>query len=141
MPSYRPAQPLLRLVLLVCLTVLLAACANPASRAPRQPAKSSPSAATTAEPDYLLLVSIDGFRADYLDRGVTPRLAMLAAGGVRAEALRPAFPDQHRQLSTLGGLLDSQPPDPARLVEFHDSEGNQAILVQYEPARRREMGL
>lgn len=32
-------------------------------------------------------------------------------------------------------------PGVGRLVEFHDSEGNQAILVEYEPARRREMGL
>ena len=40
----------------------------------------------------LILVSIDGFRADYLDRGRTPTLAALAADGVRAEALKPAFP-------------------------------------------------
>ncbi len=32
-------------------------------------------------------------------------------------------------------------PSVGRLVEFHDSEGNQAILVEYEPARRGEMGL
>jgi predicted enzyme related to lactoylglutathione lyase len=32
-------------------------------------------------------------------------------------------------------------PGVGRLVEFHDSEGNQAILIEYEPARRREMGL
>lgn len=40
----------------------------------------------------LILVSIDGFRADYLDRGITPTLAALAARGVRAEALKPSFP-------------------------------------------------
>ena len=38
-----------------------------------------------------ILVSIDGFRADYLARGVTPNLAELVAGGVRAE-MRPSFP-------------------------------------------------
>ncbi len=40
----------------------------------------------------LILISIDGFRADYLGRGRSPVLAALAADGVRAEALKPAFP-------------------------------------------------
>jgi len=39
----------------------------------------------------VLLVSIDGFRPDYLDRGDTPTLAALAKEGVRA-AMRPSFP-------------------------------------------------
>jgi len=40
----------------------------------------------------LILISIDGYRADYLKRGLSPTLSALAADGVRAEALRPAFP-------------------------------------------------
>ncbi|MCE5232885.1 MAG: ectonucleotide pyrophosphatase/phosphodiesterase [Mizugakiibacter sp.] len=40
----------------------------------------------------VILVSIDGFRADYLQRGMTPTLAALAADGVRAEAMQPSFP-------------------------------------------------
>ena len=40
-----------------------------------------------------ILVSIDGFRPDYLDRGVTPVLSGLAASGVRA-AMRPSFPSK-----------------------------------------------
>lgn len=40
-----------------------------------------------------ILVSIDGFRADYLDRGVTPNLDALAAGGISA-AMRPSFPSK-----------------------------------------------
>lgn len=38
-----------------------------------------------------VLVGIDGFRADYLERGVTPRLAALAKAGAMA-AMRPSFP-------------------------------------------------
>ncbi|MFM9976886.1 MAG: ectonucleotide pyrophosphatase/phosphodiesterase [Sphingomonadaceae bacterium] len=38
-----------------------------------------------------ILVSIDGFRPDYLNRGVTPRLNALKAAGVSA-AMRPSFP-------------------------------------------------
>ena len=40
----------------------------------------------------LVLVSLDGFRWDYLDRGLTPNLTRLAAEGVRAEAMVPVFP-------------------------------------------------
>jgi predicted AlkP superfamily pyrophosphatase or phosphodiesterase len=40
----------------------------------------------------LILVSIDGFRWDYLNRGVSPNLSALAAGGVRAERMLPSFP-------------------------------------------------
>ena len=40
----------------------------------------------------VILVSIDGFRWDYLDRGLTPNLTRLAAEGVRAEAMIPVFP-------------------------------------------------
>ncbi|WP_332853998.1 alkaline phosphatase family protein [Duganella sp. S19_KUP01_CR8] len=39
-----------------------------------------------------ILVSIDGMRPDYLERGVTPNLNRLAAGGARAVAMRPSFP-------------------------------------------------
>jgi len=40
----------------------------------------------------LILISIDGYRADYLDKGHSPVLAALAADGVRAKGLRPVYP-------------------------------------------------
>ena len=43
-------------------------------------------------PAPVILISIDGFRPDYLDRGVTPTLSKLAAEGVRAQGMRPSFP-------------------------------------------------
>jgi predicted AlkP superfamily pyrophosphatase or phosphodiesterase len=39
-----------------------------------------------------VLISIDGFRSDYLQRGVTPNIAALAADGARAVAMHPSFP-------------------------------------------------
>ena len=53
-----------------------------------------PALANPAQPDPapLILVSIDGFRADYLDRGVSPTLSALAAGGARAQRMIPSFP-------------------------------------------------
>ncbi|MFQ5747730.1 MAG: ectonucleotide pyrophosphatase/phosphodiesterase [Gemmatimonadota bacterium] len=69
--------------------LLTFACSGPTSQA-----------GTALEPDTtglrptVILVSLDAFRADYLDRGVTPNLSTLAAGGVRARALVPSFPSK-----------------------------------------------
>ncbi|KAG6845600.1 hypothetical protein H0H87_006653 [Tephrocybe sp. NHM501043] len=40
----------------------------------------------------VLIVSIDGFRADYLDRGLTPNLLHISENGLRAKSMRPVFP-------------------------------------------------
>ncbi len=52
----------------------------------------APCAARTADRPPLILISIDGFRWDYLARGVSPDLAALAAAGVRAERMIPSYP-------------------------------------------------
>jgi predicted AlkP superfamily pyrophosphatase or phosphodiesterase len=39
-----------------------------------------------------IFVLLDGFRADYLDRGETPALSALSVGGIHAKAMRPSFP-------------------------------------------------
>ncbi len=44
--------------------------------------------------DYLILISWDGCRWDYLNRGVTPNVQKLIDGGVRAESLQPSFPSK-----------------------------------------------
>ena len=46
------------------------------------------------EKAILVLISIDGFRWDYLDRFAPPALSKLAAEGVRAEGLIPQFPSK-----------------------------------------------
>lgn len=49
------------------------------------------------KPDYeptVILISIDGFRFDYLDRGHTPNLSLLAKEGVRASNMAPIFPSK-----------------------------------------------
>ena len=47
--------------------------------------------AREAQRPVTVLVGIDGFRADYIDRGVTPRLAALAKDGATGP-MRPSFP-------------------------------------------------
>lgn len=71
----------------------LTACAT----APTPPDTPIASAASVAPVEQrapvTILISIDGFRADYLDRGVTPTLSALAAGGLNA-AMRPSYPSK-----------------------------------------------
>lgn len=68
-------------------TMLTAGCrrTSPADRASRQP---------PALVNATVLISLDGFRADYLNRPAAVRLRLLAARGVRAERLIPAFPSK-----------------------------------------------
>ncbi|KIM54455.1 hypothetical protein SCLCIDRAFT_31067 [Scleroderma citrinum Foug A] len=40
----------------------------------------------------IILVSIDGLRADYLDRGLTPHLLDISKQGIRATYMKPVFP-------------------------------------------------
>jgi len=69
------------LAMLLCGAVLgLASCAGPAGPA------------TKDQP--LILVSIDGFRWDYLDRYDAPVLRQFAAAGVRAKHMTPSFPSK-----------------------------------------------
>jgi predicted AlkP superfamily pyrophosphatase or phosphodiesterase len=105
-----------RLYVLACLLVCAVAAAAPADGA-RGP---------------LILVSIDGFRADYLARGVTPNLAALAAAGVQAEGMRPAFPSltfpNHYTLVT--GLY----PDHHGIVHNRiESEDGTSVFIYKNP--------
>jgi predicted AlkP superfamily pyrophosphatase or phosphodiesterase len=76
------------------LAALLQACAT-APIAP--PAPPPPPAVATASEEarapVTILVSIDGFRSDYLQRGVTPVLSGLASGGVTG-VMHPSFPSK-----------------------------------------------
>ena len=77
-----------RLSLALAATLALTSCASVPSDSPT--AGSAP-VATPAAPK-LLLVSIDGLRADMLDRGITPNLSRLVDGGVRARWMTPSYP-------------------------------------------------
>lgn len=79
-----------RLAKLIAPLVLaaLAACAPAVTSAPAPVA-----AAQERRAPVTILVSIDGFRPDYLRRGLTPTLSRLAAEGVSA-AMIPSFPSK-----------------------------------------------
>ncbi|WP_294391647.1 ectonucleotide pyrophosphatase/phosphodiesterase [uncultured Sphingomonas sp.] len=102
--------------LILSLLALLSACAAP-----------RPHVAVLAGPPPLtILVSIDGFRPDYLHKGLTPTLDRLADTGVSA-AMRPSFPTKtfpnHYALVTglrpdRNGIVGNKMEDPARPGEL-----------------------
>lgn len=47
-----------------------------------------------AQQPYTILISFDGFRYDYMDRGITPNLWKVAENGVKASSLRPVYPSK-----------------------------------------------
>jgi predicted AlkP superfamily pyrophosphatase or phosphodiesterase len=89
-----------------------------------------------AEATVTILVSIDGLRPDYLDRGTTPNLNALAAAGVKA-AMRPSFPTKtfpnHYTIVTglrpdRHGIVDNSMVDAARPdVTFSLGNATQAL--------------
>ncbi len=77
-----------RMVLAAALATALSCATVPARGA-------APVAARVAAPrQRVLLVSLDGFRADYVDRPGAVHLRRLAARGVRAERMVPSFPSK-----------------------------------------------
>lgn len=83
----------------------------------------------------VILVSLDGFRADYLTRGVTPVLSRLAREGAwAAQGMRPSFPSltfpNHYTLVTglrpdRHGIVANTMDDPAVTGNTHFSQSNQ----------------
>lgn len=72
---------------------------------------------------YVILISLDGFRADYLDRFEAPNVRGVLERGVRAEAMIPVFPTltfpNHYSLVTglhpeRHGIIGNSFFDPAR---------------------------
>ncbi|KAJ3553887.1 hypothetical protein NM688_g3383 [Phlebia brevispora] len=75
-----------------------------------------------------LIVSIDGLRASYLDRGLTPHLLDISKKGLRAKSMRPIFPTltfpNHWALMTglyaeSHGIVANNFWDPKSKSEFH----------------------
>jgi predicted AlkP superfamily pyrophosphatase or phosphodiesterase len=81
-----------RLSLALAAALALTSCAS-APPTPTPPtAAAAGAAALAATTPKLLLVSIDGLRADMLDRGITPNLSRIAHDGVRARWMTPSYP-------------------------------------------------
>jgi len=72
-------MPRTLVLLLAGVSLLFCSCAQPAASGPAGP---------------LILISIDGFRWDYLQKYHPPTLSRLATGGVHATRMTPSFPSK-----------------------------------------------
>ena len=90
-------------------------------------------AACKQEPKQrVLLISIDGFRWDYRARFATPALDQLAAAGVSAEKLQPAFPTKTfpNHFTLVTGLV----PDHHGIVSNTMKEGDEWFMMSNRAA-------
>lgn len=96
--------------MLLPLVALLGGCASPASQ---QVVASIPADQVQRTDTITILIAMDGFRPDYLDRGLTPNLSALADGGVRG-AMQPSFPSV--TLANFYTLMTGKLPDHHGIV-------------------------
>ncbi|KZO93653.1 Phosphodiest-domain-containing protein [Calocera viscosa TUFC12733] len=75
----------------------------------------------------VIMVSLDGLRADYVDRGITPHLLEISRQGLRAKYMKPVFPTltfpNHWSLMTglypeTHGIIANDFWDPVSTKEF-----------------------
>ena len=122
--------------------LLLAALAAVSVGCVHQPSIPATAGSASTHSAPLLLISIDAYRYDYLDRGFSPTLAMLARSGVQATSMQPSFPTltfpNHYTLVTglrpdHHGIVDNNMVDP-RLGKF--SLGNRKAVSDGAGGRR-----
>lgn len=105
--------------------LVLASCASvsamPAHASPPDPLPAYAATGATSHAPNVVVISLDGFRADYFDRHETPALQQLASAGVHAQWMIPSFPTltypNHYALLTgrypdHNGIVDNYMQDP-----------------------------
>lgn len=75
----------------LAIALIIKVAKKPVSR-PKVPGAVSTSNGTHTFQPTVLIISLDGFRPDYIDKGVTPNLHHLKETGVAPEYMRPSFP-------------------------------------------------
>ncbi|KAJ5937520.1 pyrophosphatase/phosphodiesterase [Penicillium verhagenii] len=87
-----------------------------------------------------ILISLDGFRADFLDRGLTPALSSLVADGISPQYMNPSFPSvtfpNHFTLVTglypeSHGIVGNTFWDPELEEEFYYTHPSVSMLPKW----------
>ena len=119
---------------LIKLTLLLLAVLLQRATAQTLAPQSSPLGGTNK--NLVLLVSIDGFRNDYLKRGLTPNLLALAQQGTLAQKFEPVFPTitfpNHYALVTgrypdRNGIVNNTMYDPSKTEQVFRLSDRKAV--------------
>ncbi len=128
----RPPMERKHVAILAAVMAVTVACAGSARGRP--PAGGAP------VPTAVVLISIDGFGAGYFDRLPTPNLHRIAAAGVRARWMLPAFPTQtfpnHYTIATgllpaNHGIVSNTFIDPADGARFRYSDTASALQPRW----------
>ncbi|HEY3519830.1 MAG TPA: alkaline phosphatase family protein, partial [Rhodanobacteraceae bacterium] len=129
----------LRVLIFACALALAACSARAPSNVRTTAAVSEPAAtvSSVAAANPLILVSIDGYRPDYLQRGLSPNLEALADRGVRAQWMTPSFPTltfpNHYTLVTglypdHHGIVANEMEDPSIQPDHHFTLKNRVAV-------------
>jgi predicted AlkP superfamily pyrophosphatase or phosphodiesterase len=87
-----------------------------------------------------ILISLDGFRADFLNRGLTPALSAFIASGISPRYMLPSFPSvtfpNHFTLVTglypeSNGVVGNTFWDPALMKEFHYTDPARSMQPEW----------
>ncbi|WQF83156.1 Putative Type I phosphodiesterase/nucleotide pyrophosphatase/phosphate transferase [Colletotrichum destructivum] len=87
-----------------------------------------------------IIISLDGFRADFLQRGITPRLNALVKEGVSPKYMLPAFPSvtfpNHYTLATglhpeSHGIVGNTFWDPDMQAEFYYTDPGRSLDAKW----------
>ncbi|KIJ64399.1 hypothetical protein HYDPIDRAFT_28347 [Hydnomerulius pinastri MD-312] len=128
--SSKPRLKLLASLSALVFLVLAGGAAYVLTRAPQTPTKQRGELLSNGTHEFkrtAILISIDGLRADYLDRGLTPHLLDISKQGIRAKYMKPIFPTltfpNHWALMTglhaeSHGIIANNFWDPASDTEF-----------------------
>ncbi len=81
----------------------------------------------------VILISLDGFRWDYLNRGLSPELSSIAEEGVKAISLKPQFPSMTfpNHYSIITGLI---PEKHGIIANSFQNPYNKNIFSLKQPA-------
>ncbi|CAI7653516.1 hypothetical protein PCG10_010428 [Penicillium crustosum] len=128
-PSWRKILFIIALVAILFVILLLGAYkASGGFRASRAHPPPLLSNGTALFAPTTIYISLDGFRADFLDRGLTPALNSLVANGVSPQYMNPSFPSvtfpNHFTLMTglypeSHGIVGNTFWDPSMKEEFY----------------------
>lgn len=94
------------------------------------------SIANAAEPQpYVLLISLDGFRWDYAERGITPNLDRIKQEGVSAMSFQPCFPSS--TFPNHQSIITGMHPQNHGIISnfFENLYGERYTLFEEEPVR------
>ncbi|KAJ5371667.1 Alkaline phosphatase-like alpha/beta/alpha [Penicillium concentricum] len=128
-PSWRKILFIIALVAILFVILVLGAYkASSGFRATRAHSPPLLSNGTALFAPTTIVISLDGFRADFLDRGLTPALNSLVANGVSPQYMTPSFPSvtfpNHFTLMTglypeSHGIVGNTFWDPGMKEEFY----------------------